>query len=85
MRSTSAVTLFLCQAKPHPSTQEGGRFFDVEAQIRCPYLDDLPAGAQSRQRQRRVLPAGDHQMQRRWQVFEQEDDRGVHGGVLDGV
>ena len=35
------------------------------------------AGAEARQRQRRVLAAGDHQVQGRWQVVEQEGDRGV--------
>ena len=38
-----------------------------------------------RQRQRRVLAAGDHQVQPRRQMVEQEDDRGVHGGAADDV
>ena len=37
------------------------------------------AGAQPRQGQRGVFAAGDHQMQRRWQLLEQEGDHGVHG------
>ena len=34
---------------------------------------------QPRQGQRGVLAAGDNQMQRRWQVLEQEGDRVLHG------
>ena len=71
--------LRLGQAQPHARAQQGGRLLDAEAQVGRPHLDELAAGAQARQRQRRVLAAGDHQVQGRWQVVEQEGDRGVDG------
>ena len=49
-------------------------YLDGEAQG-PPDLDELAAGAQPRQGQRRVLAAGDHQVQGRRQVVEQEGDR----------
>ena len=50
----------------------------ADAQVNGPDLHELAAGAPPRQGQRGVLAAGDHQMQRRWQVLEQEGHRVVH-------
>ena len=69
--------LRLGQSQPHARAQEGGRLLDAEAQVGGAHLGELVAGAEAGQRQGRVLAAGDHQMQGRWQVVEQEGDRGV--------
>ena len=67
------------QAQPHALAQERGRLLGAEAQVGGAQLGQLAAGAQARQGQRRVLAGGDHQVQRRRQVVEQEGDRGVDG------
>ena len=65
------------QAQPHATAQERGRLLDAESQVGGAQLGELVAGTEARQGQRRVLTAGDHQVQRRWQVVEQEGDRGM--------
>ena len=71
--------LRLVQAQAHARAQEGGRLLDAEGQVGRPHLDELVAGAETWQGERRVLAAGDHQVHGRWQVVEQERDRGVDG------
>ena len=69
----------LRQAQPHARVQELGGLLGSEAQVGGAHLGQLAAGAQARQRQRRILAGGEHQVDRRRQMLEQEGDGGVDG------
>ena len=58
--------------------QQRRRLVRGEPQLRGAQLDQLPAAPQPGQRQRRVAAAGQHQVQSRRPVLEQEPERGVH-------
>jgi hypothetical protein len=59
--------------------QHGRGLVRGEAQVRGAQLGQLPPAPQPGQRQRRVAAAGQHQVQSRRPVLEQEPERGVHG------
>ena len=65
--------------------EQGCRLFWAEAQVGGAQLGELPAGPQPRQRQRRVGPAGQHQVQSRRQVLEQEPQRDMDRLGVDQV
>ena len=65
--------------------QQRGRLLSGEPQIVSAQLGKLPAGPQPRQRQRRIGPAGQHQVHARGQVLEQERNRLVHLLGVDQV
>ncbi len=73
------------QGQPHRLAQKGGSFFQGEAQIGGAHFGQLAARPQPRQRQRRVLARGNHQVQRRRQVIDQEGQRVADGGGLNDV
>ena len=56
-----------------------------EAQVGGADLDQLAAGPQPRQRQRRVGPAADHQVHLRREVLQQERHAGLEVGPVDQV
>ena len=62
-----------------------GRLLLGEAQIRRPHLDELAAGAQPREWQRRVGTGGDHQMDVGGEMVEQVGDPVVDLLALDDV
>jgi hypothetical protein len=65
--------------------QQRGRLLHSELQVVGAHLHQLPAHPQPRQRQRRVAAAGQHQMQPRRQVLQQEAQRPVHLRGIDQV
>ena len=65
--------------------QQRRRLVRGEAQVVGAQLGQLPAGPQPGQRQRRVGPSGQHQVQARRQVLEQERQRRVHRLGVDQV
>ena len=66
-------------------TEQRRRLLCGEPQVGGAQLGELPAGPQPRQRQRRVGPAGQHQVQSRRQVLKQEPKRDVHLLGVDQV
>ena len=48
-------------------------------------LDELAPRSQARQRERWIDTTGDHQVQPRWKVVEQEDHPVLNVASLDGV
>ena len=60
------------ERQAHHLVEVGGRLVGREAQVGGADLDQLAARPQPGQRQRRVGAAGDHQVQLRGQVLEQE-------------
>src|SRR6185369_8144346 len=58
--------------------QQRRRLVRGEAQVRGAQLGQLPPAPQPGQRQRRVAAAGQHQVQSRRTVLEQEPERSVH-------
>ena len=60
------------QIDPHHPVEEIGALRGGETQLVLVDLQHLPPGAQQVQRQRRVLPAQDHQVQAFGLVFHQE-------------
>jgi hypothetical protein len=75
----------LGQLRPDGRVEQLGGLLRGEAQVGFAQFGQLPAGAQPRQRQRRVGAAGQHQPQRPWQVLQQQPQRGVHRRRLDQV
>ena len=65
--------------------QQRGRLLGGEPQIAGAQLGELPAGPQPRQRQRRIGPAGQHQVHAQGQMLEQEHKRLVHLLGVDQV
>ena len=59
--------------------QQRRRLAGSEPQLGRSQLGQLPAGPQPRQRQRRIAPAGQHQVNPRRPVLGQEPERLVHG------
>src|SRR5207244_904354 len=66
-------------------TQQRRSLLRGEPQVGGPQLAEPPAGPQPWQRQRRISPAGHHQVQARRQVLNQELKRRVHRLGLDQV
>ena len=64
--------VLLPQVHPHHLVEEIGALRGGETQLVLVDLQHLPPGAQQVQRQRRVLPAQDHQVQAFGLVFHQE-------------
>jgi hypothetical protein len=62
----------LGQLGPDRRSQQLGGFFGAEAQVGLAQLDQLSAGPQPGQRQRRVGPAGQHQPQLGGQALQQQ-------------
>jgi hypothetical protein len=56
-----------------------------EAQVCCPHLGQLSAGAKARQGERRVGPCRHQQVQVVGQVVDEEGDGVVHRHCVDGV
>ena len=81
--STSTSAGVDCQA--HRLVEVGGGLVGGEAQVGGADLEQLAPGAQARQRQGRVGAAGDHQVDLRRQVLEQERHRLVDLRRLDDV
>ena len=75
----------LGQREAHRAVEVGRGLLGGEAQVGGPHLDQLAACPHPRQRQRRVGPGGEHQVQLRRQVLEQERHPVVHLGRLDEV
>ena len=69
----------------HHVVEERLRFVGGEPEIRGPELDELAAGAQAGQRQRRVDPGRHRQRDLRRQVVQQEGHRLVDAGRVDDV
>ena len=68
------------EVQAHRLVEELPRLIRGEAEVGAADLDELPAAAQPRQRQRRVGAGRDHQVQLVGQVVEQEGHRLVHLG-----
>jgi hypothetical protein len=68
-----------------PLPQQRCRFVRGESQFRGAQLGQLPTAPQPGQRQRRVAAAGQHQVQFRWLVLEQEPERFMHGPGVNQV
>ena len=73
------------QAQPYARARNVAASSTLKPRSAARTSESWVAGAQPRQGQRGVLAAGDHQMQRRWQVLEQDGDRLVHGLGAHGV
>jgi hypothetical protein len=69
----------------HRRPEQRGGFLGGEAQVRLAQLDELPAGPEAGQRQRRVGAAGQHQPQLRWQALQQDGQAVVDRWRLDQV
>ncbi len=65
--------------------QQHRRLSHGEPQVGGAQLRQLPAGPQTRQRQRRIGPAGQHQVQSRRQMLNQELNGRVHELAADQV
>ena len=72
-------------SQAHRLVEVGRGLLGGEAQVGGADLDQLAARPQPRQRQGRVGPAGDHQVQLRREVVEQEGHRVVDLARLDDV
>ena len=72
VRSSSAATSRRREMQAHHLVEVRRRLVGREPQIGGADLDELAAGAQASQRQRRVGAAGDHQVQLRREMVEQE-------------
>ncbi len=77
--------LALGQGQAHDVAQKLGGFGRREAQVGGAQFDQLVAGAQPGQRQRRILARGDDQVQARWLMLEQKGDGAIHGSRVDPV
>ena len=73
------------QVEPHHLVEVRRRLVGREAQIGGADLDELAAPAQPRQRQRRVGAAGEHQVDLRGQVLQQEGHPVLDLARLDDV
>ena len=85
MRASSAATEASGRSGPAASSSSAGGLLGREAQVGGAQFGQLPVGAQPGQRQRRVGAAGQHQVQSRRQVLEQERQRRVHRLGVDQV
>ena len=65
--------------------QQRGRLLSGKSQIAAAQLGKLPGRPQPCQRQRRIGPAGQHQVHARGHVLEQEQERLVHLRGVDQV
>ena len=72
VRPSSAATSRAVRCQAHHLVEVRGGLVGREAQVGGADLDQLAARPQPGQRQRRVGAAGDHQVQPRGQVVEQE-------------
>ena len=77
--------LGVVEVEPHHVGEECVCLIGREPQVRGTQLDELPAGAQPRERERRVGPRRDRETGVRWQVVDQEGHRAVHLRCLDDV
>ena len=73
------------QVRANRVMQQGRRLLRGEPQVGGAQLGQVPTGPQPGQRQRRVGPAGQHQVQARRQVIQQERQRRVHLQGVDQV
>ena len=74
-----------CRSRPARAgdvVEVGRHFVEGEAQVGGADLDQLAAGPQARQGQRRVLAGADHQVHLRREVLEQEGHAGLEVGAV---
>ena len=85
VRSSRATTSAGGELQAHRPVEVRRHLLGREPQLRRTDLDQLATGSQPGQRHRRVGPAGDHQVEARWQVVEQERHGLLHLAGLDEV
>ena len=85
VRSSSAATSRAAQVEAHHLVEVRGGLVGREAQVGGADLDELAARAQAGQRQRRIGAAGDHQVQLRREMVEQEGHPVVDVAGVDDV
>ena len=75
----------LVEAQAHRVVEVGGRFAVGEAEVRGADLEEIAACPQPTERQRRVGPAGDHQVGLAGEVVDQEAEGVVDLRAVDDV
>ena len=85
VRSFEGRDVVVAQPQVHRLVEVIRRFVGGESQLVGPHLDQLTASPQLGQRQRRIDPGDDDQMQLRRLVLEDEGHSLVHLGRLDDV
>ena len=73
------------EPQAHQLIKQHGRFFRRETQVPRADLAQLPAGAKACQRQRRVDPGGDDEMQLRRHTVDEESHAFVNGLLVYGT
>ena len=75
--------VLLGQQRAEPAAEELHRLAGAEPQVLGPQLGQVPAHPQAAERQRRVGPGDEHQVQLRRRAIQQRGDRRVHLGAGD--